>query len=99
MTSMFFEGDLQSGISLALRESKSVACFVRDDGEESSTWENEYLVDAQVKAALADRAVTLRLQAGSPEAAFLSAYYPVQSVPTFTIIQYGRQSSSFANID
>ena len=26
---MFFEGDLQSGIALALSESKSVACFVK----------------------------------------------------------------------
>ena len=26
---MFFDGDLQSGIALALRENKSVACFVK----------------------------------------------------------------------
>lgn len=26
---MFFDGDLQSGIALALSESKSVACFVK----------------------------------------------------------------------
>ena len=26
---MFFEGDLQSGIALALSESKSVACFIK----------------------------------------------------------------------
>lgn len=26
---MFFKGDLQSGIALALSESKSVACFIK----------------------------------------------------------------------
>lgn len=26
---MFYEGDLQSGITLAVREAKSVICFVR----------------------------------------------------------------------
>ena len=26
---MFFDGDLQSGIALALSESKSVACFIK----------------------------------------------------------------------
>lgn len=93
MASMFYEGDLQSGIHLALRESKSVACFVRDDGEESSKWENEYLDDAQVRAALTDKAITLRLQSGSQEAKFLAAYYPVQAVPALIIIQSGAQSS------
>ena len=28
---MFYEGDLQSGIALALAESKLVACFVRSE--------------------------------------------------------------------
>ena len=94
MTSMFYEGDLESGISIALRESKFVACFVRDDGEESSKWEDEYLGDAQVKAALTDRAITLRIQAGSQEAGFLAAYYPVQAVPALVIIQYAPRLNS-----
>lgn len=90
---MFYEGDLQSGISLALKESKSVACFIRDDGEESSKWEDEFLEDAQVRAALTDRAITLRIKASSQEAQFLSAYYPVKAVPALTIIQCGPQFS------
>lgn len=28
---MFFEGDLQSGIALAIKDSKLVACFVRGE--------------------------------------------------------------------
>lgn len=32
---MFYEGDLQSGIALAIQESKLVACFVR--GEDSTS--------------------------------------------------------------
>jgi hypothetical protein len=71
---MFYEGDLQSGIALALAESKLVACFVRseflqcssivsmadgsqlsikqDESEESSLWENRFLVDDEVRSRL-----------------------------------------------
>ncbi|KAI4175104.1 MAG: hypothetical protein LQ343_001865 [Gyalolechia ehrenbergii] len=37
---MFFDGNLQAGIARALQDNKPVACFVRDDGEESRTWEH-----------------------------------------------------------
>jgi len=69
---MFYVGDLQSGIALALAESKLVACFVRsellqrsstfskadgsplsinqDESEESSLWENRFLVDDEVRS-------------------------------------------------
>ncbi|KAL9120411.1 MAG: hypothetical protein Q9187_003034 [Circinaria calcarea] len=40
---MFFDGDLQGGIALALQESKCIVCFVRDTGPQSAIWENEYL--------------------------------------------------------
>ena len=88
MASIFYEGDLQSGISLALRDSKSVACFITDDGEESSKWEEDYFGDDQIKSALSDRAVTLRIQAGTQEAEFLSAYYPLPVVPMLILIWY-----------
>lgn len=84
---MFYQGDLQTGIALALSESKSVACFVKDDGEESSIWESEYLKDDQIVAALTSKAITVRIQAGSQEAGFLSAYYPIPQVPAMIIIQ------------
>ncbi|TID17105.1 putative exopolygalacturonase X [Venturia nashicola] len=45
---MFHQGDLQSGIALAIQQSKSVACFVRDDGTESSKWEKHWLQEGQV---------------------------------------------------
>ena len=61
--------------------------FIRDEGEESSQWESEYLGDAQVKAALTAKAITLRIQAGSQEAGFLSAYHPVPVIPALIIIQ------------
>ncbi|KAL2037913.1 hypothetical protein N7G274_009388 [Stereocaulon virgatum] len=87
---MFFEGDLQSGIALALRDSKYVACFVKSDDEQSSTWENEYLKDEQINSALAAKAVTLRLNAGSQEAGYLAAYYPIPVVPAFIVIHNGQ---------
>jgi hypothetical protein len=38
---MFFEGDLQSGIALAIQDSKLVACFIR--GETSITvWQGHF---------------------------------------------------------
>lgn len=61
-----------------------------DPGEDdhSSTWENDYLKDEQVTTALTTKAVTLRLNAGSQEAGYLAAYYPIPMVPAFIVIQY-----------
>ncbi len=71
-----------------MRDSKFVACFIRDHSDESSKWEIEYLGDTQVQSALTDRAVAFRIQAGSEEAAFLAAYYPVQTFPAVILIQF-----------
>ena len=87
MSPIFFDGDLRSGISIALQNSKFVACFIRDDGDESSKWETQYLGDPQVQSALTDRAITFRIQAGSEEAGFLAAYYPLSSFPALILIQ------------
>lgn len=84
---MFYEGSLQSGIALALQESKAVVCFVRDDGDASKRYEDEYLKDPQITLALSAKAVTLRLDAESQEAGFLAAYYPIRTVPTLMIIR------------
>ena len=84
---MFYDGDLQSGIALALRESKSVACFITDHGHEGAMWQTEYLTDQQVLMALTAKAVTLCIRAGSREAQYLSAYYPIPKTPSFIIIQ------------
>ena len=83
---MFYDGDLQSGIALALQENKSVACFLTDNGSESRRWQESYLTDEQIGIALRSRTVTLRIEAGSQEAGFLAAYYPVPQVPAFILI-------------
>jgi hypothetical protein len=62
------------------------------DDEQSSQWEDEYLTDQQTSTALTTKAVTLRLKAGSQEAGYLSAYYPVPVVPAFIVIQYVREA-------
>ncbi|KAE9980190.1 hypothetical protein EG328_000423 [Venturia inaequalis] len=87
---MFHQGDLQSGIALAIKQSKSVACFVRDDGPESIKWENEWLQEGQVAQVLTTKAVVLRLQAGSQEAGFLAAFCPVNVVPILVVIHNGQ---------
>ena len=84
---MFYDGDLHSGIAFALRESKSVACFVTDNGDEGVLWQTQYLTDQQVLTALAAKAVTLCIRAGSREAQYLSAYYPIPEIPSFTLIR------------
>ncbi|KAJ5884991.1 hypothetical protein N7495_009501 [Penicillium taxi] len=86
---LFYQGTLQDGIALAMRESKAVVCFVRDDGELSTTWENEYFNDNEFAQALSTQAVVLRLQAGSPEAGFLTSFCPVESFPTVVVINHG----------
>ncbi|KAI9875239.1 MAG: hypothetical protein M1830_008721, partial [Pleopsidium flavum] len=87
---MFFNGDLQSGIALAISESKLVACFIRDDEEESSSWEDVYLQDDEIAPLLRSKTVLLRMNTGSQEAGFLSAFCPINKTPTLVIIHNGQ---------
>lgn len=87
---MFFTGTLQEGITKALQEAKLVVCFVTDDEEESRTWENEFLTDEAVAPSLEKGAVSLRLQAGSQEAGYLAAIFPLPKNPTLVIIKNGE---------
>ncbi|KAJ4286758.1 hypothetical protein N0V90_013010 [Kalmusia sp. IMI 367209] len=87
---MFHEGTLQSGISLAIQEQKLVCCFIRDDGAESTTWQDEWLQSGWLSSLLLQKAVLLRLEAGSTEAGFLSAFCTISDIPTFIVIQNGQ---------
>lgn len=90
---MFYAGDLQSGIALAIKNHKSVVCFITNEGPQSQVWQSEYLVQDDVAAALSRQAVTLRILAESQEVTYLKAYYPVHTVPSLIIIQYSRPRS------
>ncbi|KAF1838512.1 hypothetical protein BDW02DRAFT_564872 [Decorospora gaudefroyi] len=87
---MFHEGTLQSGIALAIQLQKLVACFVRDDGATSKEWEEKWLKSGWLSSLLAQKAVLLRLEAGSTEAGFLAAFSDISSTPTFVVIQNGQ---------
>lgn len=87
---VFFTGTLQEGISTALEQSKLVACFVTDDQDESKTWESDYLTDDTIAASLEKDAVLLRLEAGSQEAGYLAAIFPLPKNPTLVIIKDGK---------
>lgn len=89
MPTMFHEGDLQSGISLALKEQKLVSCFVyQEDDPRSTTWETTYLPSA--RSLIAEETVLLRVKLGTQEAGFLSAFCPITSAPTLVVIDHGR---------
>ncbi|KAG0650239.1 ubx domain-containing 7 [Hyphodiscus hymeniophilus] len=60
-----------------------------DDSEESKLWENDYLQDGTLKSSLSNQAVVLRLVAGSQEAGYLAAIYPLPKIPTLVIIKDG----------
>ncbi|KAI4264592.1 MAG: hypothetical protein L6R42_000296 [Xanthoria sp. 1 TBL-2021] len=87
---MFFDGDLQAGISQALRDSQPVACFVLDDGEQSKLWEESFLIQHEIVGLLSEKAFALRIRAGSQEAGYLAAYFPVSNFPTMVIIYNGQ---------
>ncbi|KAJ5233675.1 uncharacterized protein N7469_005441 [Penicillium citrinum] len=86
---LFYSGTLQEGIALAVNEAKAVVCFARDDAELSSTWEEDYFADSEIVQALCDKAITLRLAAGSQEAGFLTSFCPISSYPTVIVIKNG----------
>ncbi|RFU28129.1 hypothetical protein B7463_g8194, partial [Scytalidium lignicola] len=73
-----------------MQESKLVACFVTDDGDESILWEQDFLRDPPVMNALLEQTVLLRLTANSQEAAYLAAIFPLPKTPTLVIIQNGE---------
>ncbi|KAH8601951.1 hypothetical protein B0O99DRAFT_607812 [Bisporella sp. PMI_857] len=87
---MFYEGDLQSGISKAVQESKYIVCFVTDDGEESRLWENDFLIDESIQSSLLKDTILLRLTAGSQEAAYLAAIFPLPNTPTLVVMEQGQ---------
>ncbi|KAL4924921.1 uncharacterized protein BDV17DRAFT_273497 [Aspergillus undulatus] len=87
---MFFAGSLQEGISLAVQESKAVICFVPDDGETSSTWQDGYFKgDEGFTKLLETRSVLLRISKDSPEAGFLASVCPITQYPTVVIVRNG----------
>ncbi|KAL6233560.1 hypothetical protein BDW75DRAFT_185408 [Aspergillus navahoensis] len=87
---MFFTGTLQEGITLAVQESKAVICFVPDDGETSSTWQEEYFQgDEQFTQLLESQSVLLRIAKDSPEAGFLASVCPISKYPTVVVIRNG----------
>ena len=83
---MFHDGDLQSGIALAVQSQKAVLCFVYDDTETSKQWE-EILYEDEVNRHVTSETVALRLRAGSPEAGFLSGISPLNSAPAIIVIK------------
>ncbi|CAI4210994.1 unnamed protein product [Parascedosporium putredinis] len=87
---MFFQGSLQEALASAVQAGKAVACFVTDDGEESKSWENDFLTQESISELITSNAVVLRLKAGSQEAGYLAAIFPVPKVPTLVILRNGQ---------
>ena len=87
--SLFYEGGVQSGVLLALQQSRTVLCFVTDDSEVSKSWEDLLQDDSNLSACLQAKAVALRLVAGSQEAGFLSAYRTFKGVPSILLLGQG----------
>ncbi|KAM5347033.1 hypothetical protein ACJ41O_010038 [Fusarium nematophilum] len=87
---MFYKGTLQDGISTAVGQQKLVLCFVTDEEEESTQWENEFLPDETLSDLLKNHAIALRLKAGSEEAGYLAQIFPLPRTPTVVIIKNGE---------
>ncbi|PYH65307.1 UBX domain protein [Aspergillus vadensis CBS 113365] len=87
---MFYSGSLQEGIAAAVAESKAVVCFVRDDEQTSTEWEESYFTfDEELAQLLPSRAVLLRFTKGSQEAGFLASFCPIVKFPTVVVIKNG----------
>ncbi|KFZ05359.1 hypothetical protein V501_08422 [Pseudogymnoascus sp. VKM F-4519 (FW-2642)] len=88
---MFYEGDLRSGINTAIEQSKLVACYVRsqDDGEETTTWEDDFLKDPEIAGLISSKSILLRLLSPSEEASFLEQICPIVKLPTLVVIHNG----------
>ncbi|KAK0818910.1 hypothetical protein LTR75_002366 [Friedmanniomyces endolithicus] len=86
---MFHSGDLNSGISLAIKKRKLVACLVREDDDPvSTTWEEEWLGD--LEEVVTEKTVLLRMDYGGKEAGFLSVFCTIDKAPTLVVIHNGH---------
>ncbi|KAI9645316.1 hypothetical protein NHQ30_006052 [Ciborinia camelliae] len=94
---MFHTGDLNTGINKALAESKLVACFVTNGNEESQLWEDDFLQNSELSPQLQESTVLLRLDAGSEEANYLAAIFPIPKVPTLVAIWNGELQEYLAS--
>ncbi|ETN42035.1 uncharacterized protein HMPREF1541_03974 [Cyphellophora europaea CBS 101466] len=91
----FHDGDLQSGIALAIQQQMAVLCFVHaDDSDKSQEWEG-VLLSSPFSEHMHEQVVAIRLRAGSSEAAFLTPIAPVNSTPAVIVI---KNASLQANI-
>ena len=94
---MFYDGDIQSGISVALQNGKSVVCFVTNHNSTSELWEKQWLRDKDVVDVLSRRAVLLRIDHTSEEFQQLSAVYPISEPPTLLIVNEGKVDLQVTN--
>ena len=90
---MFHEGDLQSGIALAVQSQKAVLCFIHDDNETSGTW-LDLLTHCWDSQDAERRMVALKLRAGSQEAGFLSPICSINSTPAIIVIKDANVQAS-----
>ncbi|KAH7157887.1 hypothetical protein B0J13DRAFT_183711 [Dactylonectria estremocensis] len=87
---MFYQGTLQDGISTAVDQQKLVLCFVTDESDESTQWENEFLLDESLGKLINEQSIALRLLAGSEEAGYLAQIFPLPRTPTVVVIKNGE---------
>ncbi|KAK5048985.1 hypothetical protein LTR84_005407 [Exophiala bonariae] len=83
---MFHQGDLQSGIGLAVQQAKAVLCLIHDGSDASNEWEN-VLQDDALSPAITSQTIALRIQAESQEASFLTPIVAINSTPAVIIIK------------
>lgn len=94
---MFYTGTLEEGIAAAVQQAKLLVCFVTDGQSESKLWEAEFLADESLKEPLESGAVIVRIQAGSTEAGYLAAIFPLPKIPTLVMIRNGRLEEYIAS--
>lgn len=96
---MFHQGDLQSAIASAIAQKKLVAVFIHSPSSPTSqTWGEEYLtantcsgnVCGQIGSLIGEKAVLLKIEHGSQEAAFLGAFVTVENAPCLVVIRDGK---------
>ncbi|KAL7268635.1 hypothetical protein RUND412_008729 [Rhizina undulata] len=86
-SSVFYEGPIEAAIASSVGQARPLVCFVADESEESTTWENVYLRDEEIVESLHRQSVLIKLQAGSTEAGYLSVFCAIRSIPSLIIIK------------
>ncbi|KAJ2894016.1 hypothetical protein MKZ38_008018 [Zalerion maritima] len=85
---LFFEGSTPEAVQATVQQQKYLVAFVTDENYEGQIWESDFI--PEIREQLLEKAITIKLVAGTQDAGFLASMFPIPKHPTVVIIYQGQ---------